>query len=69
MAALIALKDRFDVAFANDTDNDRHGIVVRTAGLMNPNHYLAASVSYLFSHRPKWAKTAAVGKTVVSSIV
>ena len=67
MAALIALKDRFDVAFANDTDNDRHGIVVRTAGLMNPNHYLAASVSYLFSHRPKWAKNAAVGKTVVSS--
>jgi len=67
MAALIALKDRFDVAFANDTDNDRHGIVVRTAGLMNPNHYLAASVSYLFSHRPRWAKNAAVGKTVVSS--
>ncbi|MGB3399981.1 MAG: phosphoglucomutase (alpha-D-glucose-1,6-bisphosphate-dependent) [Candidatus Deferrimicrobiaceae bacterium] len=67
MAALIALKDRFDVAFANDTDNDRHGIVVRTAGLMNPNHYLAASVSYLFSHRPKWAINAAVGKTVVSS--
>ncbi|MGA7104823.1 MAG: phosphoglucomutase (alpha-D-glucose-1,6-bisphosphate-dependent) [Candidatus Deferrimicrobiaceae bacterium] len=67
MAALIALKDRFDVAFANDTDNDRHGIVVRTAGLMNPNHYLAASVSCLFSHRPKWAKDAAVGKTVVSS--
>ncbi len=67
MAALIALKDRFDVAFANDTDNDRHGIVVRTAGLMNPNHYLAASVSYLFSHRPEWANHAAVGKTVVSS--
>ena len=67
MANLIALKNRFDVAFANDTDNDRHGIVVRTAGLMNPNHYLAASVSYLFSHRPKWAKNAAVGKTVVSS--
>jgi len=67
MASLIALKDRFDVAFANDTDNDRHGIVVRTAGLMNPNHYLAASVSYLFSRRPKWAKNAAVGKTVVSS--
>jgi len=67
MASLIALKDRFDVAFANDTDKDRHGIVVRTAGLMNPNHYLAASVSYLFSHRPKWARNAAVGKTVVSS--
>ena len=67
MATLIALKDRFDVAFANDTDNDRHGIVVRTAGLMNPNHYLAASVAYLFSHRPEWAEHAAVGKTVVSS--
>jgi phosphoglucomutase len=67
MASLIALKDRFDVAFANDTDNDRHGIVVRSAGLMNPNHYLAASVSYLFSRRPMWAKNAAVGKTVVSS--
>jgi phosphoglucomutase len=67
MANLIALKNRFDVAFANDTDNDRHGIVVRTAGLMNPNHYLAASVSYLFSHRPKWGKNAAMGKTVVSS--
>ena len=66
MATLIALKDRFDVAFANDTDNDRHGIVVRTAGLMNPNHYLAASVAYLFSHRPEWAEHAAVGKTVVS---
>ncbi len=67
MANLIALKDRFDVAFANDTDNDRHGIVVRSAGLMNPNHYFAASVSYLFSRRPKWPKRAAVGKTVVSS--
>ncbi|NNF83961.1 MAG: alpha-D-glucose phosphate-specific phosphoglucomutase [Deltaproteobacteria bacterium] len=67
MANLIALKDRFDVAFANDTDNDRHGIVVRSAGLMNPNHYLAASVSYLFTRRPKWPERAAVGKTVVSS--
>jgi len=67
MAKLIALKDRFDVAFANDTDNDRHGIVARSAGLMNPNHYLAASVSYLFSHRPEWPERAAVGKTVVSS--
>ena len=67
MAKLIALKDRFDVAFANDTDNDRHGIVTRSAGLMNPNHYLAASVSYLFSHRPEWPERAAVGKTVVSS--
>lgn len=67
MAKLIALKDRFDVAFANDTDHDRHGIVTPGAGLMNPNHYLAASVSYLFSHRPDWPERAAVGKTVVSS--
>jgi len=67
MAKLIALKDRFDVAFANDTDNDRHGIVVRSTGLLNPNHYLAASVSYLFTSRPKWPQRAAVGKTVVSS--
>jgi phosphoglucomutase len=67
MAKLIALKDRFDVAFANDTDNDRHGIVARSAGLLNPNHYLAASVAYLFSHRPDWPEGAAVGKTVVSS--
>jgi phosphoglucomutase len=67
MANLIALKDRFDVAFANDTDNDRHGIVVRSTGLMNPNHYLAASVSYLFARRPMWPQRAGVGKTVVSS--
>jgi phosphoglucomutase len=67
MANLIALKDRFDVAFANDTDNDRHGIVVRSAGLLNPNHFLAASVSYLFSRRAEWPEKAAVGKTVVSS--
>jgi phosphoglucomutase len=67
MAKLIGLKDRFDIAFANDTDNDRHGIVTRSAGLLNPNHYLAASVSFLFSHRPEWPERAAVGKTVVSS--
>ncbi len=67
MANLIALKDRFDVAFANDTDNDRHGVVVRSTGLMNPNHYLAACVSYLFTRRPMWPERAAVGKTVVSS--
>ena len=54
MAKLIALKDRFDIAFGNDTDNDRHGIVTRSAGLMNPNHYLAAAISYLFTHRPGW---------------
>jgi phosphoglucomutase len=67
MANLIALKDRFDVAFANDTDNDRHGIIVRGTGLLNPNHYLAVSVSYLFTGRPRWPQRAAVGKTVVSS--
>ena len=67
MAGLIALKDRFDIAFANDTDHDRHGIVTRTAGLMNPNHYLAVAISYLFTQRTDWQKNAAVGKTVVSS--
>jgi phosphoglucomutase len=67
MANLIALKDRFDVAFGNDADNDRHGIVTRSAGLMNPNHYLAAAIAYLFSHRPHWPATAGVGKTLVSS--
>jgi phosphoglucomutase len=67
MAGLIALKDRFDVAFANDTDHDRHGIVTRSAGLLNPNHYLAAAISYLFSHRPSWRQDVAVGKTMVSS--
>jgi len=69
MAKLIALKDRFDIAFGNDTDSDRHGIVTRTAGLMNPNHYLAAAISYLFTHRPGWRRDAAIGKTVVSSSV
>jgi phosphoglucomutase len=67
MAGLIALKDRFDIAFANDTDHDRHGIVTRTAGLMNPNHYLAVAISYLFTRRSGWRQDAAVGKTVVSS--
>jgi phosphoglucomutase len=67
MANLIALKDRFDVAFGNDADNDRHGIVTRSAGLMNPNHYLSAAIAYLFSHRPRWATGAGVGKTLVSS--
>jgi phosphoglucomutase len=69
MASLIALKDRFDIAFGNDPDADRHGIVTRTAGLMNPNHFLAASAFYLFTHRPDWRATAAVGKTVVSSSI
>jgi phosphoglucomutase len=68
MARLIGLKDRFDVAFGNDPDADRHGIVTRSGGLMNPNHYLAAAIDYLFTHRPQWPAAAAVGKTVVSSI-
>ncbi len=67
MASLIGLKDRFAVAFANDTDADRHGIVTRGAGLMNPNHYLAVAIDYLFTHRPGWPAHAAVGKTIVSS--
>ncbi len=67
MANLIALKDRFDVAFGNDADSDRHGIVTRSAGLMNPNHYLASSIFYLFSNRPGWKLEAGIGKTLVSS--
>jgi phosphoglucomutase len=67
MAGLVELKDQFQVAFGNDTDSDRHGIVTRSAGLMNPNHYLAAVISYLLSHRPKWSAGAMVGKTLVSS--
>jgi phosphoglucomutase len=67
MARLVGLKDRFQVAFANDTDADRHGIVTPSAGLMNPNHYLAVAVRYLLTHRPGWPPAAAVGKTVVSS--
>ena len=67
MVRLLAMRDRFDVAFANDTDADRHGIVTRSSGLMNPNHYLAVAISYLFRNRPRWRKDAAVGKTVVSS--
>jgi len=69
MARLIGLRERFDIAFANDTDADRHGIVTRTAGLMPPNHYLAAAIAYLFAHRPQWRNAAAVGKTVVSSAI
>jgi phosphoglucomutase len=67
MQRLIALKDRFDIAFACDTDHDRHGVVARSAGLLPPNHYLCVAVHYLFSHRPQWRREAAVGKTVVSS--
>ncbi len=69
MAKLIALKDRFDIAFGNDTDHDRHGIVTRSAGLMNPNHYLAAAIFHLFTNRRGWRPDAAVGKTVVSSSI
>jgi phosphoglucomutase len=69
MAKLVGMRDRFDVAFANDADHDRHGIVTPTAGLMNPNHYLAAMISYLFTHRRAWPAAAAVGKTVVSSSI
>ncbi|MCC2109365.1 MAG: phosphoglucomutase, alpha-D-glucose phosphate-specific, partial [Hyphomicrobiales bacterium] len=69
MAKLIDLKSKFDVAFANDTDADRHGIVTRSSGLMNPNHYLATAIDYLFRHRPEWAAKAAIGKTMVSSSV
>jgi phosphoglucomutase len=69
MARLIGMRDRFDVAFANDTDADRHGIVTRSNGLMNPNHYLAAAIAYLFAHRPQWRNDSAVGKTIVSSAI
>ena len=67
MAGLLQLKDRYRVAFANDTDADRHGIVTPSAGLLNPNHYLAVSIRYLLGHRPGWNRAAAVGKTLVSS--
>jgi phosphoglucomutase len=67
MARLVALKDRYQVAFANDPDSDRHGIVTPTGGLMNPNHYLAVAIQYLLTHRPEWRHEAAVGKTLVSS--
>jgi phosphoglucomutase len=67
MASLIKMKDQFDLAFGNDPDYDRHGIVTKSAGILNPNHYLAVSVWYLFSNRAQWRKDAAVGKTLVSS--
>jgi len=67
MERLIELKEKFDIAFGNDTDVDRHGIVTKGSGLMNPNHYLAAAIWYLFQHRPGWSREAAVGKTLVST--
>jgi phosphoglucomutase len=67
MQRLIGLKDQFDVAFACDTDHDRHGIVTKSAGLLPPNHYLSVAIFYLFQHRPKWRQEAAIGKTVVST--
>jgi len=67
MARMVNLKERFDVAFASDTDADRHGVVSRSQGLLTPNHYLSVAISYLFSNRPQWSPSIAVGKTVVSS--
>src|SRR4029079_16813295 len=67
MESLIGMKDRFDIAFACDTDHDRHGVVTQSAGLLPPNHYLSAAIFYLFRHRPQWSRSAAVGKTLVSS--
>jgi phosphoglucomutase len=67
MASLIGLKDKYDIAFGNDPDFDRHGIVTKSSGLLNPNHYLAVAVNYLFQNRPNWRGDAAVGKTLVSS--
>ncbi len=67
MVRLLALKDRFDIAFGCDTDHDRHGIVTKKAGLLPSNHYLSVAISYLFTHRPNWSASTAVGKTVVSS--
>src|SRR5690242_9454755 len=67
MAGLVGLKDKYGVAFANDPDADRHGIVTPSAGLMNPNHYLAVAIRYLLTHRPQWSQNVVVGKTLVSS--
>ncbi len=67
MANLVAMKDRFDLAFGNDADSDRHGIVTPSSGLMNPNHYLAVAIDWLFAHRPGWPASTAIGKTLVSS--
>jgi phosphoglucomutase len=67
MVRMVGLKERFDVAFASDTDADRHGIVSRSHGLLDPNHYLSVAISYLFTNRPQWSQSVAVGKTIVSS--
>jgi phosphoglucomutase len=69
MASLVALKDQFDIAFGNDVDYDRHGIVTPSVGLMNPNHYLSVAIWYLFQNRPSWPAHAAIGKTLVSSSI
>lgn len=69
MASLVGLKDKFSVAFGNDPDADRHGIVTPSVGLLNPNHYLAVAINYLLTHRPQWNKNSAVGKTLVSSSI
>ncbi len=69
MASMIANKDKFDVAWAADTDHDRHGIVTRSTGLLNPNHYLAVCIQYLFTHRPAWSASVGIGKTLVSSSI
>jgi phosphoglucomutase len=69
MASLIANKQKYDVAFAADTDHDRHGVVTRTTGLLNPNHYLAVCIQYLFTHRPQWSPDVGIGKTLVSSSI
>jgi len=69
MARLIGMREQFDVAFANDTDADRHGIVTRSSGLMNPNHFIATAIAYLFTHRPDWRPDSAIGKTIVSSAI
>jgi phosphoglucomutase len=69
MASMIANKDKFDVAWACDTDHDRHGIVCKSAGLLNPNHYLAVCIQYLFTHRPEWSDKVGIGKTLVSSSI
>jgi len=69
LAGLVSLKDRFDIAFGNDTDFDRHGIVTKSSGLMNPNHYLSVAINYLCQNRPGWDNDLAIGKTLVSSSI